>query len=155
MFATIKSAKGTAYTPWSCWQRISTLAVCSTALLTLPTLTVTVLQKKHSSDVLGICNNSICLSPFHADGLTHSFGTIRVKLDDGTQSFLRDVSRSMLETALPEEAEDLRTACESAAGGISEDASRSIMETANRLAQLKNGVLEPMLCQVLTQQVVG
>lgn len=62
----------------------------------------------------------------------------------------------MLETALPEEAEDLRAACESsAAGGTSADGSRSIMETANRLAQLKNGVLEPMLCQVLTQQVVG
>lgn len=87
--------------------------------------------------------------PFHTAGF-------RVKLDDGTQSFLRDVSRSMLETALPEEAEDLRAACESsAAGGTSGDASRSIMETANRLAQLKNGVLEPMLCQVLTQQVVG
>eukprot|EP00903_Cladosiphon_okamuranus_P012207 g11449.t1 len=78
-----------------------------------------------------------------------------VKLDDGTQAFLRDVSRSMLETALPEEAEDLRAACDSAAGETGGDLSRSIMETANRLAQLKNGVLEPLLCQVLTQQVVG
>eukprot|EP00752_Nemacystus_decipiens_P014209 g12638.t1 len=79
-----------------------------------------------------------------------------VKLDDGTQSYLRDVSRSLLDTALPEEAEDLRAACESAAaGGASADSARSIMETANRLTQLKNGVLEPMLCQVLTQQVVG
>lgn len=63
----------------------------------------------------------------------------------------------MLETALPEDAEDLRAACDSAAspGGTGGDSSRSIMETVNRLAQLKNGVLEPMLCQVLTQQVVG
>lgn len=83
------------------------------------------------------------------------FGVARVKLDDGTQSFLRDVSRSILATALPEEADDLRAACDSAAGGASADSSRSIMDTANRLAQLKNGVLEPMLCQVLTQQVVG
>lgn len=86
------------------------------------------------------------------------FGVAREKLDDGTQSFLRDVSRTILETALPEEAEDLQAACESAAtrgGGGTGGDSRSIMETANRLAQLKSGVLEPMLCQFLTQQVVG
>lgn len=83
------------------------------------------------------------------------FGVTRAKLDEGTQSFLRDVSRSILETALPEDAEDLRAACDSAAGGTGGDSSQSIMETASRLAQLKIGVLEPMLCQVLTQQVVG
>lgn len=92
---------------------------------------------------------------------------VRGKLDEGTHSFLREISRDILETALPEDAEELRAACEAAAGsggttragggvkGASGDSSRSIMETANRLAQLKSGVLEPMLCQALTQQVVG
>ncbi|CAN0095205.1 unnamed protein product [Scytosiphon promiscuus] len=82
------------------------------------------------------------------------------KLDEGTHSFLRDVSRDVLDTALPEDAEELQAACEAAAGsgssqGAGGDSSRSIVETANRLAQLKSGVLEPMLCQALMQQVVG
>ncbi|CAM9185984.1 unnamed protein product, partial [Ectocarpus sp. 8 AP-2014] len=76
------------------------------------------------------------------------------KLDEGTHLFLKEISRDILETALPEDAEELRAAS-GGTRGAGADSSRSFMETANRLAQLKSGVLEPMLCQMLTQQVVS
>ncbi|CAM9405979.1 unnamed protein product [Ectocarpus sp. 6 AP-2014] len=76
------------------------------------------------------------------------------KLDEGTHLFLKEISRDILETALPEDAEELRAAS-GGTRGAGADSSRSFMETANRLAQLKSGVLEPMLCQMLTQQVVN
>lgn len=107
------------------------------------------------------------LPKFQLRFFAFSFRGTRAKLDDGTQSYLRDVSRSICETALPEDEEELQAAVEAVAGdrgaatggggtrGAGGDSARSIMETASRLAQLKSGVLEPMLCQVLTQQVVG
>lgn len=122
-----------------------------------------------------VCRTFVRL-PNHAVHTSETFSSvfsrarcrnIRAKLDDGTQAFLRDVSRSVCEVALPEDQGELQAACEAAAvdrgeatgsggtRGAGGDSSRSIMETASRLAQLKSGVLEPMLCQVLTQQVVG
>ncbi|CAB1109187.1 unnamed protein product [Ectocarpus sp. CCAP 1310/34] len=76
------------------------------------------------------------------------------KLDEGIHLFLKEISRDILETALPEDAEELRAAS-GGTRGAGADSSRSFMETANRLAQLKSGVLEPMLCQMLTQHVVS
>lgn len=113
----------------------------------------------HTSRTFDSVFSRACRSFFRND--------IRAKLDDGTQSFLRDASRSFCEVALPEDQGELEAACEAAAvdrgeasgsggtRGAGGDSSRSVMETASRLAQVKSGVLEPMLCQVLTQQVVG
>lgn len=79
-------------------------------------------------------------------------------LDDGVHAFLQETSKHLLQTALPEDAEELRLAVGATTprrGGKSEtDAARTAMEVANRLSQLKSSVLEPMLCQVLHQQII-
>lgn len=72
------------------------------------------------------------------------------------------MSQHLLETALPEDKDELSAACgATATGGGGADAkgtreenNRSVVDTANRLAQLKSGVLGPMLNQALADKVV-
>lgn len=74
--------------------------------------------------------------------------------------FLKEISQNVLDIFLPGDGEELRVSCRTAArkarargGAGKEDA--FISETANRLVHLKSDVLEPLLCDVLTQQLVG
>lgn len=80
------------------------------------------------------------------------------------ESFLLDLARHLLRTALPEDAEELKQAVgatnSSASNGTTsrgfgeQDTARAAADMGNRLSKLKNSVLEPMLAQILREQVI-
>lgn len=89
---------------------------------------------------------------------------IRSQLDDGVDSFLLDLAKHVLHTALPEDADELNEAVgatttsaqrgPTSRGLGDQDIGKAAADTAKRLSQLKSSVLEPMLVQILREQVI-
>lgn len=84
----------------------------------------------------------------------------RSQLEDGIQVFLQEISQNILDIFLPRDGEELRVSCRTAARKARArcDAEKEdvfISETETRLVHLKSDVLEPLLCDFLTQQLVG
>lgn len=83
------------------------------------------------------------------------------KMEDGVQGFLGDLARHLLESAFPEDGAGVEGS--SGAGGSGArrvgargmaDTSWDPLEVASRMAQVKSVVLEPMVREMLYQQVV-